>query len=188
MAPQLTEGLPKALIAGDTWRWRRSLAEFSAADGWVLKYELHLADTQTTLRVTAEVDGASWLVRFAPHLSANAHPGRYRWVEFVEKDGDRFTTASGYVAVQAHLAETNAAKMVRVIREAIEEIVAGRTQQSNINSRGKTLLTLESLRAELRHWEAVREQEERPGLGPKVAARFQPPGWFSGPLPFRGLP
>ncbi|MFW6030989.1 MAG: hypothetical protein ACOC9T_00230 [Myxococcota bacterium] len=176
--------IPDTLTIGDTWRWTRSLSDHSPEDGWTLKYQFSIDPDTIALTIEAEADGANFLVDEAPSTSEGLTPGIYRWAEYVEKDDDRFTIDRGKVELQAVIHESRAARMVRVISEAIEDIVEGRVQQANINSRGRTLISLADLREELRHWQGELEQEENPGLGPQIAARMQSPGFTRTDLPF----
>jgi hypothetical protein len=187
MAHQPEEGIPDSLIAGDTWKWSRAIAGHPASDGWGLRYELSLSGGSVDLTIDATPDGDGWSVVVPAATTSALAAGQYRWAEYLLLDDERFTVQSGNVKIGSVLHETLAARMVRLIREAIEDIVQGRSQQVNINSRGKTLLSLADLRAELQHWEAVLEQEERPGFGPQIAARMQAPGFVGGryPFPFR---
>lgn len=167
------------------------LPEHPAADGWTLKYELSREAGAVAFTITAGTDTDGAYLVDVPAANTDLEPGTYRWVERVEKGPDRHTvggTARGGapIHVKSVTHESTAARMVRIISAAIEDIVSGRKQQVSINSRGHTLLSLEDLRRELNHWQAVLEQERRPGLTRPVAVRFQAPGFVTGDLPVRG--
>lgn len=186
MPHEPTEGVPAKLVQGDTWRWRRTLSDHPPSDGWTLKYQFSQDAGEIELTLTADESQGAYLIDEAPAATQNLTPGLYRYAEFITNDaGDRFTIGRGTIQVEAVHHESTAARMVRVISAAIEEIVTGKKQQVSINSRGHTLISLEDLRRELKHWKAELEQERRPGLGPKFAARMQAPGFVSGDLPFR---
>ena len=51
---------PSVVTAGDTVKWTRALAEYSAADGWTLKYKL--ANLEGSFDVNASASGADHAV------------------------------------------------------------------------------------------------------------------------------
>jgi hypothetical protein len=175
-----TEGIPAKLIAGDTWRWKRSVADHLASDGWALKYEFALEDGDI-LGVTAGTDpddADAFLINVAVAVTGSLNLGSYRYREFIEKAGERFTISSGRISIEGVFQETKAERWVRIIRNAIESLISGKVQSVQVNGRARTMLDLESLRRMLKDAEAELEQEANAGrLGPQVAAVFQTPGF-----------
>lgn len=186
MAHEPGSQVPARVVVGDTSKWTRSVPGHPDEDGWELRVELARPGEPVSLVVTGTPDGDGWAFEMTAAQSATLLAGRYRWAEYLARDDERYTVASGWITMVDIVHESVASRMVRTIQEAMEDIIHGRYQQANINSRGKTLLSLEDLRRELNHWQAVLEQEERPGFGPKIAARFQQPGFPGRGFPFPG--
>lgn len=92
---------PSIIIAGDTLKWKISLPDYKASDGWVLAYALRGA---AQINITAGADGADHLVQVAAATTAAYTPGNYKWIATVTKAGERYTVAEGYFLVQADLA------------------------------------------------------------------------------------
>lgn len=186
-------GIPRRLIAGDTWQWTRSVPGHTPADGWSLKYELQMPGVAavTTIEAVANAAGTGWTVTVAAADTTGFTTGKYRWAEYLERAGERFTVsdsrAGGLLLIDALSLESQAEEMVRLLGQAYRQLVANPSKQLAINSRSKTVHSLREIREELAWWQAVLESEQNPGrLGPQIAARMQMPGFVRGPFPFHG--
>lgn len=115
---------PTTLTAGDTVKWTRSLADYSAADSWVLKYRL--INAAETIDITATASGADHLVSVAASTTDAWVAGDYTWQAYVEKAGERYTVGTGTLKIKPDLAaaaagvdtRTTAAKMVADLEAA----------------------------------------------------------------------
>lgn len=183
------EGLPAKLIVGDTWTWKRSLAEHLPADGWALLYEFSI-DNDDVFKVEAATDGAGFLVTVAAGVTKTLKTGVWRWAELVTRESgtERYTLQVGKIEFYGVFRESHAERWVRILREAIESLISGKVQSVQVNGRARTMLDLEALRKMLKDAEAQAEQDTTPGrLGPQVAAVFQSPG-FPGVYPLPPYP
>jgi hypothetical protein len=116
---------PAVLVAGDTAKWRRTLADYPANESWVLTYTLVSAATRYTF--TASADGASHLVAVAATTTATWAPGTYTWRAQVSKAGEVFTVGTGTFSVRpTFAAATDGRSHARKVLDAIEAVIEGR--------------------------------------------------------------
>lgn len=86
---------PKSFVAGETVEWQKTLDDYSAADGWALKYFFRGAG-KFDLVAAAQPDGS-----FRVTISAEivTQPGAYYWQARVERDDERRVVATGRCVV-----------------------------------------------------------------------------------------
>lgn len=119
MAQTVPTSEPASVVAGDTVAWTRSLADYSAADGWVLKYRLINASGK--IDITASASGADHAVSVAAATTAGWSAGDYTWQGYVEKAAERYTVGSGAVVIKPDLAAESAGFDTRsAARKALE--------------------------------------------------------------------
>ncbi len=172
---------PSEVAAGDTITWTRSLADYSAANGWVLKYALR---GPAVVDLESEVDGDSHLVTIAPADLTTA--GTYSVQGYVEKETARHTIYTGRLKVTPNLVAAAAnfdgrSHAQRVI-DAIEAVIEGRAtrDQQEMWIDGEKLVRtpfeeLIRIRARYRHEtssEAARERR-RNGRGGGHSVKFR---------------
>lgn len=96
----IPETEPVRLVAGDSVKWRRTLRDRSADDGWSLTYYLiRQAAVSHKYEVAATGDGAEHTVEIAPDTTAAWIPGRYRWQMVAARTGERLTLAEGALEI-----------------------------------------------------------------------------------------
>jgi len=172
---------PSEVAAGDTITWTRILADYSAANGWVLKYALRgpaVVDLEST------IDGDAHLVTIAPADLTVA--GTYSVQGYVEKDLVRHTIYTNRIKVTPNLVTADASydgrsHAQRVI-DAIEAVIEGRStrDQQEMWIDGEKLVRtpfeeLIRIRARYRHEissEAARERR-RNGRGSGSTVKFR---------------
>jgi hypothetical protein len=93
---------PEIVTEGDTVTWRRYLADYLPADGWVLSYALVNSSGQITFSSTA--DGQYHLVSVPAATTADWDAGEYQWQAYVTKGSDRFTVGQGSITVRSNFA------------------------------------------------------------------------------------
>lgn len=106
MAKTIPSTEPLAFNAGDTITWTKSLADFSAADGWVLNYRF--INAANKFDVTASASGADHAININAATSAAYVAGIYSWQSYVTKAAERYTIAIGEVEIVADLAAKSA--------------------------------------------------------------------------------
>lgn len=89
---------PSTLIAGDTAKWLKTLADYLPADGWVLSYTLINGTSKITFAATTS--GSDFLVNVAAATTTAWTAGTYSWRSQVAKAGEVYTIGSGTIVVQ----------------------------------------------------------------------------------------
>jgi len=102
MAQTVPTREPSTVVAGDTIAWRKTLVDYPASAGWVLKYRL--INAAGKIDITAAADGADHLVGVSAATSAAYAAGAYAWQATVEKSGERYTIGTGSIAIAPNLA------------------------------------------------------------------------------------
>lgn len=82
------------LAAGTTLKSIVTLADYSAADGWVLSYRLAPRVAGTAIDITAAASGADHQVNVAKGTTANWPPGTYAVAAWVDNGTDRYSIDS----------------------------------------------------------------------------------------------
>lgn len=121
---------PANIIAGDTAKWVKSLADYPASAGWGLVYTFINAAGKFTL--TASAQGDDFLIVAAANTSAAWLPGEYQWRAQVSKAGEVYTVASGrtVVAPSFGAATLDGRSEARKMLEAIEATLGGRASSA----------------------------------------------------------
>lgn len=157
--------IPSTLQAGDTLSWTDSLSDYSAADGWTLKYRLA---GPSIIDITSSADGAAHAIAVSKTTSANYTPGRYRWTAYVEDSTSSITVATGTVDVLADLRQATGSyegrSHARRVYEALQAAIEGRAskeqEQLSINGRAVSYLKPAELRVEMLKWKQLADAEE----------------------------
>jgi hypothetical protein len=92
---------PEYFVAGDTVKWKKTLADYKASDGWTLSYALRGAGT---VNITASPSGADHQVDIAAATTAGYAVGTYSFSAYVTKAAERYTVGSGYIEIKKNLA------------------------------------------------------------------------------------
>ena len=98
MTAQTPTTEPTSLIAGDTAKWLKTLADYPATEGWVLTYTLISAASK--ISIVATPDGDKHLVNVAPSVTTTWAAGDYDYRAQVIKDADAYTVGAGRMTVQ----------------------------------------------------------------------------------------
>jgi hypothetical protein len=119
---------PSVIVAGDTLAWTKTLADYSAADGWVLSYVLTLASVApSNIAITATASGSDHAISVTAATTAAYVAGTYHWASYVTKAAERYTLESGTVVISPNPASvspsdprTHAEKCLAAIEAVIE--------------------------------------------------------------------
>ena len=87
---------PSIILRGDTIKWTKALADYPAPT-WTLKYALRGAGS---IDITAAASGSDFLVTLPAATTAAYVIGAYSWSAYVEQGAERYTVASGSVAIK----------------------------------------------------------------------------------------
>lgn len=128
---------PAAVVAGDTVQWLRTLAEYSAADGWVLSYVF--ANAAGTFTVDTTASGADHLARAEASSTESWSAGEYAWQARVSKGADVFTVGTGRTTVQPGLAGGTSLDTRSQARTALQAINAYLADPGNLTAASYTI-------------------------------------------------
>jgi hypothetical protein len=174
---------PTILIAGDTAKWLKTLADYPATEGWVLTYTLISAASK--ISIVATPDGDQYLVNVAPSVTTAWAAGDYDYRAQVTKDTDAYTVASGRMTVQPSFgaATLDNRSQARKILEAIESRILGTATSGVLEyeiagrrlkhySVGELLALRDKFRAEVRNEDAATNMANGLGLKNRTYVRF----------------
>lgn len=121
MAADIPNCEPSSFAAGSTVRWTKSLADYSYADGWRLKYVFHGVGK---LPVAADVDadGVGFSVTIKASDSAKLGAGQYRWQSWVERADEVFIVAEGNATVSPNFQTANAGDLQPTTEQELDLI------------------------------------------------------------------
>lgn len=89
---------PIEVLAGLTWRWDKTLADYTPADGWSYGYAIRGAGRLDLTGVaTAENDG--WELTAAASDTADLPGGVYQWTAYVTSGSEKYVTGRGSLTV-----------------------------------------------------------------------------------------
>lgn len=122
---QTTE--PQSFTAGDTVKWRKSLPDYPASQGWTLTY--YAIQQNHKFSAVATPDGDDFLITIPTTTSDDFVTGQYFWEAQVTKAGERFTILRGTFDVLVNIAVQNnydGRSHARKTLDAIEAVIEGR--------------------------------------------------------------
>jgi hypothetical protein len=90
---------PTRLIAGDTAKWLKTLADYPASAGWALVYTLINATNKITISAAAQ--GDDHLVNVSKTTTAAYVAGTYDYRAQVSLGAETYTVGSGRIVVEA---------------------------------------------------------------------------------------
>lgn len=169
---------PAIVTAGDTIAWRRSLPDYPASAGWVLKYRL--ISPSTSHEVIATAAGDEHRVSVTAAASALWQAGEYTWTAWVEGGAaERYTVGAGQITVKPNLAavvsggfdtRSQAQQALDALRAALKTYVStnGHVVEYSIDSRTMKFRSVTEIEDLIRFWErevAREEQAERLAKG-----------------------
>ena len=128
MAAETPTKEPETVRAGDTIKWKKSVSDYAASDGWTLKYSLR--GQSTAIDLTSTADGDEHLISVTPATSAAWPAGFYDAVGYVEKGSDRYTVWESRVEVLVDIEAAGSSydgrTHVKKVLDAIEAVLENR--------------------------------------------------------------
>lgn len=117
---------PARVVAGDTLKFSKALADYPASQGWVLSYALVNAGNRYTFNAAAEGDGH--LATVAAATTAGWAPGEYALRGTVSKAGEVYTVTEARLTVApAYGSATDTRSLARQQLENVELQLTGRS-------------------------------------------------------------
>ena len=180
MAPQIPITEPRQFVAGDTWKWDKTLADFPAGDGWQLSYSFR-GETDLLVAWGVEVTSPSgedgYEIRI-DEAKTILPPGPYKLYGRLTDGTDVFTPIERKVTIVANPATVVGTKSFnQTIPDAIKATLSGgalTNAQKSVRIHGRSIdyyepEQLEALKAQ---YEINVALEENPGARLESAGRF----------------
>ena len=178
---------PETLVAGDTWKWERSLSDYPASDSWSLTYYLRKSGS-SAITITSSANVDAHLVTVAAATTASYTPGTWDFRGYVTKSGERYEVFNGILEVETNPAtaassydpRTHAEKVIDAIEAVLEsratkEILNFSVEANSLSSIPHAdLLALRSrYRIEVEREKAAERLKMGRGSGRRILTRFQ---------------
>ncbi len=183
MSAQIPTSEPVEITIGQTLKWRKSLADYKASDGWALAYYFRGPASGTGKGLDIEgdplvvADGSDWLITI-PATSTDDDPstsnlgaGVYYWQAWVTKDDEEFQVGDGKTTVKPNLFDLDAGATydgrseVKQTLDAIRAAIAGRAtaaqQQRTIANTTIQFMTITELMLAEKRFQQLYNQELR---------------------------
>ena len=165
MAANISTTEPKRLRLGDTWRWQKSLSDYSA-DTWTLTY-VCLDETGSANKITINTtaNGSAHEVNVSADTTANYTAANYKVIGYVsdgtnrysldELDGLRFEVKADPATAASADERTFAEKMVANLETAMTSLSTGTLTQASENGKSYTVRNLDELNRDIGYWKQV---------------------------------
>jgi hypothetical protein len=115
--------VPDSVTAGDTVQWKISLADYSAGDGWVLKYKF--VNAAGSFEVVSTASGDEHLVNVPTATSAGWSAGKYSYQAYVDGvNSQRFTVETGSLTVKPDIAGYDNRTAARKLLDVLDGFLA----------------------------------------------------------------
>jgi hypothetical protein len=187
MAAAIPSTEPTSITAGDSAAWTRSLADYSASDGWTLSYAfIKVKVPAAPLLITATASGSDFLVSLTPADTQFWPDGEYNGQGYVTKAGERHTVWTGslevmpdYVTAGAVETRSVARRILDFIEASFEKIVQKQVVEATIEGVQLRFRTLKELQEARDYWldKVLAEDAVATGGGPRrcILTRFTTP-------------
>lgn len=145
MAYQIPDSVPSSLVAGDSWQWRASFADYPPGDGWSLAY-VFTANGSDPVTVTAATDAtvsSAFLCTVPAATTATMAATEWYWTALATKASERHVAESGRFTVSPDPATFTGdpRSKVKRILDAIDAAIlnASSTHEGSISVESVTL-------------------------------------------------
>ena len=174
MAAEIPTKEPLEIRAGDTVKWKKTVDDYRASDGWTLKYSLR--GNSTTIDLTSTASGDEHLISETPSTSAAWAAGHYDVVGYVEKTGERHTVYESRIEVLPDLVaagdsydgRTHVKKTLDNIESVLENRASKEVEESTIEGVMIKRIphdTLLMMRSKYLNWYQQEQAAERIKIG-----------------------
>lgn len=132
--PTIPTEEPKAIHAGETLKWRKSLPDYLPSDYWTLVYQFR--GPGPGLDAVAAPDGDDHLVTIAAATTAAMAGGLWFWQAYAEKGAERYFVTSGQLNVTAPLPDKDQTydgrSLIKKILDAIDAAILGKATKDQL--------------------------------------------------------
>lgn len=157
MAAPIPTKEPDVLYAKDTWKWTKSVPDFSALDGWQLSYVLHNRNGTDKLTLAwgqqvTQNGSTSGFSIVVPTTDTGLAAGNYSWISYLTKAAERFAFEEGALIIRPDYAgatggslKTHDEKVLAAIRAVIEGRVTADIENYQVFGRAVTKIPVADL-------------------------------------------
>lgn len=126
---------PDSLVAGESWKWTKSLSDYPA-DTWTLTYYFLFSTGTENFSIVATADGTDYLISEDPATTAGYTPGSYKWQAFVTDGTDKFKVVCGDMEVLPDFSTSTADPRsdVEIILYAINAMLKGKANRDQMET------------------------------------------------------
>lgn len=134
MAYTIPSQEPNSVVAGDTWTWKKSLPDYSPADGWALTYYFN-ANGQTPQSAVGTTSGLDFLVTVSATTSAAFASTEWYWIAKVSKGSEVYTVDKGRFTVAPNPATFTGdpRSLVKRTLDAIQAAILGTASKDELS-------------------------------------------------------
>jgi hypothetical protein len=186
MAAAIPTMEPDSITAGDTVKWTRSFADYSAADGWTLSYALQKEGQDgQPITFSSTASGSDHLISLSPATTQAWPSGQYLAQAYVSKSGDRYLVWQGAFAILENFAggqsidpRSQAKRILDFINASWEKVAKKQVVYATIDGVQLQFRSIKELREASDYWSIKVRQEDAARLGrqrPSIVARFTRP-------------
>ena len=138
---------PTEITAGDTVKWAKTLADYSA-ESYALNYVLQLLTGGTPITVTASADGSDHSITISAATSAEYSAGNYGWYSYVTDLAtglERYSLDSGLLTIKpdptAFTSSTDLRSHARKMLDLLDTVLQGKatSDQMKVQVDGRSL-------------------------------------------------
>jgi hypothetical protein len=191
MSAQIPTFEPAEITIGQTLKWRKSLSDYKASDGWLLAYYFRGAGAGLDIEGDPLVvaDGSDWLITI-PATSTGDDPstsnltaGVYYWQAWVTKDDEEYQVGDGKTTVKPNLFDLDAGtaydgrsetkQTLDAIRAAIANRATAAQQQRTIANTTIQFMTITELMIAETKFQQLYNQEVRRARAAKGESAFR---------------
>lgn len=153
------DSLPSELIAGDTWRWTRDLADYPATSWTVTVY---FENESNSFSAAGSPSGTTHAFTVAASTTAALKPGRYFWRARAVGGGISETVENGWLDVKvdpAAAGNSDQRSYARTLLDAVEATLLGRATSDQLMMALNGRQIQRTPLKELRDWRTQLRQE-----------------------------
>ena len=127
MSYDVPEIEPEELVAGETWRWNKILADYPAST-WTLSYVFLLQSGTTSFTITTSSDGDTHVISVVAATTAAYTAGDYYWQAYVTDGTNKYLADRGAMTVLPDFgSETSDPRThERIVLDALEACIENR--------------------------------------------------------------